>query len=119
MPRIKKEIRPFRDLHPDLATAVEDLLEARKSLDNLTASLAVLVQRIQDEPKEEKGFHSTEELLTVDEVAKKIKIRPKSIYNLVCRNSIPYCKVGGSVRFVEDDIKAWAKERGNYDTKGV
>lgn len=119
MPRAKKETRPFRDLHPDLATAVEDLLEARKSLDNLTASLAVLVQRIQDEPKEEKGFHSTEKFLTVDEVAKKIRIEPKSVYNLVNRNSIPYCKVGGSIRFVEDDINAWAKKKGNYDTKGV
>ena len=119
MPSAKKKLEPFRYLHPELATAVEDLLEARKSLDNLTASLAVLVQNIRDELSVDIERKRENKYLTIDGVAKKTGLKPKTIYNFVCRNAIPYCKIGGSVRFIESDIDAWARREGNYGGEGV
>ena len=33
--------------------------------------------------------------------------------------AIPYCKIGGRVRFVAADIDRWMKDRGNYEREGV
>lgn len=117
MPRKKKVVQPFRDLHPDLYRTAQDILEARKSLDNLTASFALLVQNMKDET----GAAETaqEEYLTAPQVAKMLGLTKQGVYGMVCRKAIPYCKIGGRVRFVAADIDRWMKDRGNYEREGV
>lgn len=117
MPRKKKDVLPFRDLHPDLYRTAQDILEARKSLDNLTASFALLVQNMKDET----GAAETaqEEYLTVPQVAKMLGLTNQGVYGMVCRKTIPYCKIGGRVRFVAADIDRWMKDQGNYEREGV
>ena len=51
------------------------------------------------------------ELLSVNELAAKIKLSPKTIYGLVCRGQIPYLKVGARVLFDQDKIAAWLKSK--------
>lgn len=117
MPRKKSAVPAFRDQHPDLYRTAQDILEARKSLDNLTVSFALLVQNMQDET----GAAGTaqEEYLTAPQVAKMLGLTNQGVYGMVCRKAIPYCKIGGRVRFVAADIDRWMKDRGNYDTKGT
>lgn len=117
MPRKKKTVQPFRDLHPDLYRTAQDILEARKSLDNLTASFALLVQNMQDEADATET--AQEEYLTAPQVAKMLGLTNQGVYGMVCRKVIPYCKVGGRVRFIAADIDAWMRKGGNYDPKGA
>jgi excisionase family DNA binding protein len=117
MPRKKNAVPAFRDQHPDLYRTAQDILEARKSLDNLTASFALLVQNMQDET----GAAGTaqEEYLTAPQVAKMLGLTNQGVYGMVCRKAIPYCKIGGRVRFVAADIDRWMKGRGNYEQEGI
>lgn len=47
------------------------------------------------------------ELLTVAELAKMLKLRGGTIYTWCSRGLIPHVKVGGAVRFRENDIETW------------
>ena len=118
MARKKIAPQPFRSVHPDITNAVSDLLEVRKSVDTLTAALAVLVMRIQDEPgagEEEQK----ETYLTAPQVAERLGITKQGVYGMVSRKVIPFCKVGQRVRFAASDIDRWMRERGNYGREGV
>ncbi len=48
-----------------------------------------------------------EELLTVDEVAKILKVHPKSVYRWVYERKLDACKVGKNVRFTEGQVAAF------------
>jgi len=50
-------------------------------------------------------------LLTVDEVAKVLSVRKSTVYQWVHLRLIPHIKVGRFVRFKEEDIERWLKER--------
>jgi excisionase family DNA binding protein len=49
--------------------------------------------------------------LTVKEVAQLLKIKPRTIYEMVAQNRIPYRKPAGSniLRFDLDEILLWLK----------
>lgn len=49
----------------------------------------------------------TSELLTVDEVAKVLKVAPKTIRQWVYRGEIPNHKINGIVRFDGKAIQEW------------
>lgn len=51
------------------------------------------------------------ELLTVSEVAKILKISATSVRRLQSARRIPFVKVGGSVRFVRNDIALYLTQR--------
>lgn len=54
-----------------------------------------------------------EELLTVKEVAEKMKCSPKHIYSLIKRGKFPaQVKIGGSSRWKSSDIKSWFENLG-------
>ncbi|MGZ3790667.1 MAG: helix-turn-helix domain-containing protein [Bacteriovorax sp.] len=55
------------------------------------------------------------QLLTVKQLAEYLKISPKTIYNKVSLEKIPFVKAGGSLRFVLADIEKWLKS--SDDTK--
>jgi len=50
-------------------------------------------------------------LLTVDEVAKALSVKKSTIYQWVHLRLIPHIKLGRFVRFKEEDIERWLKER--------
>ena len=55
----------------------------------------------------------TEEILTLKEVAKYLKLAEKTAYRLAAEGKIPGFKVGGSWRFKQAEIESWIKEQSN------
>ncbi len=50
-------------------------------------------------------------LLSIDEMADFLGVRPKTIYAWVHTRKIPHFKIGRLVKFDLNDIRAWLKER--------
>ncbi|HBQ28919.1 MAG TPA: DNA-binding protein [Desulfotomaculum sp.] len=50
-------------------------------------------------------------IMTLDEVAEYLKIKKKTLYNLVQQRKLPCFKVGGAWRFKREDIDLWIEER--------
>ena len=55
------------------------------------------------------------QFLSVNEVASMLKVKPRTIYEMVAQHRIPYRKPPGSniLRFDLDEIIAWTKARIN------
>ena len=49
-------------------------------------------------------------LLTVDEVAELFKTSKSTIYRWVHKREIPFVKLGGKLRFAENDIQIFIKQ---------
>jgi excisionase family DNA binding protein len=60
-------------------------------------------------------FTGRPQLLRVSELAALLKVKPRTIYEMVAQNRIPYRKPPGSniLRFDLDEIIAWTKARTN------
>ena len=52
-----------------------------------------------------------ETLLTVNDLAKTLKVHPKSVYRWVYTEQLECTKVGGTVRFTEDQVKQFLDVR--------
>lgn len=50
-------------------------------------------------------------LLTVDEVAAWLQVKPRTIYQWVHEGYIPVIKLGALVRFDQSSVSAWLKKR--------
>lgn len=46
-------------------------------------------------------------LLTVEELATRIRLKPKTVYAMVAKRSVPFVKIGGAVRFKPAAIDQW------------
>ena len=58
----------------------------------------------------------TDEILTLKEVAKYLKLAEKTAYRLAADGELPGFKVGGSWRFQKIDIQKWiAEQKGVID----
>ncbi len=55
----------------------------------------------------------TDEILTLKEVAKYLKLAEKTAYRLVAEGKLPGFKVGGSWRFRKFDIEEWINRQSN------
>ncbi len=53
----------------------------------------------------------TDEILTLPEVAKLLKVTDKTVYSLAQKGALPGFKVGGQWRFKRVDIDAWIEEQ--------
>ena len=60
-------------------------------------------------------LHGQPALLNVSELAAFLKVKPRTIYEMVAQNRIPYRKPRGSniLRFDLDEIIAWTKAGNN------
>jgi excisionase family DNA binding protein len=60
-------------------------------------------------------FHGRPALMNVSELAAFLKVKPRTIYEMVAQNRIPYRKPPGSniLRFDLDEIIAWTKAGNN------
>jgi excisionase family DNA binding protein len=52
-----------------------------------------------------------EHLLTVDEIAKYLKVQPSTIYQWTHQGFIPHIKIGNAVRFRQSCIDQWLEEQ--------
>lgn len=50
---------------------------------------------------------SVEKLLNVYEVAGVLNVAVQTVYGFVTRREIPFIKIGHSLRFDREDLKAW------------
>ncbi len=57
-----------------------------------------------------------DEIMTLKEVAKYLKLAEKTAYRLAAEGKLPGFKAGGSWRFKEEDIDRWIEEK--KKTKG-
>lgn len=46
--------------------------------------------------------------LTVDEVARRYRVKRQTIYKWICEKKIPSITVGGRTLFDEDELNEWA-----------
>lgn len=46
-------------------------------------------------------------LLTIDEVAAVLRVSKTSVYRLVDRRKLPFCRVGRGLRFRREDLEAY------------
>ena len=53
----------------------------------------------------------TDEILTLKEVAKYLKLAEKTAYKLAADGKLPGFKVGGSWRFKNEDVLQWIEEQ--------
>jgi excisionase family DNA binding protein len=53
----------------------------------------------------------TDEILTLPEVARLLKVAEKTVYTMAQRGALPAFKVGGQWRFKRADIDAWIERR--------
>jgi excisionase family DNA binding protein len=51
------------------------------------------------------------DIMTIDEVSKLLKLKLKTAYAIVARGDIPAFKVGGSWRFRRSEIEKWIKKQ--------
>jgi excisionase family DNA binding protein len=56
--------------------------------------------------------HELEQLLTVGELAEKLRKTKVAIYLMAERRQIPHLKIGKSLRFRPSEIEAWLAEKG-------
>lgn len=52
-----------------------------------------------------------DQILTLKEVAKYLKLADKTAYKLAAEGKLPGFKVGGSWRFKREDIDQWIEEK--------
>ena len=50
-------------------------------------------------------------LLTIEEVAEFLRVSKTSVYRLVERRELPFCRVGRSLRFSRKDLRAYLEAR--------
>ncbi len=53
----------------------------------------------------------TDEILTLKDVAKYLKLAEKTAYRLAAEGKLPGFKVGGSWRFKQTDIESWIQKQ--------
>ena len=56
-------------------------------------------------------LHSDTELLTISDVAEFLKISPTGVRRLQQKRSVPFIKIGGSIRFSKSDILAYLEKQ--------
>jgi excisionase family DNA binding protein len=48
--------------------------------------------------------------LTVEELAKYLKVTKKTLYNWIWLRKIPYFKINGKILFEKNEVESWIKE---------
>lgn len=51
------------------------------------------------------------QLLTAEDVAKILQVNTQTVYQLKARHQIPFVKIGGAVRFDEEQIQEWIESK--------
>ena len=65
------------------------------------------------------GSFFDNEILTTDEIAKRLRLSPKTIYRMVQSGEIPFFKVRGSHRFQFQEVLQCLKQRSSYENGSI
>jgi excisionase family DNA binding protein len=57
------------------------------------------------------GTPLTRRLLSLAEAANLLKLSRSTLYKYAERSEIPHIKIGGRIRFSQDELEAWIKVR--------
>ena len=57
------------------------------------------------------------DILTVEEVARYLKVTERHVYNLLSDRKVPAFKVGGAWRFKREQLEQWIEEGVNEQSK--
>ncbi len=58
-------------------------------------------------------------MLNIHELSKELGLSESGIYQMVSQRELPFVKIGRSVRFDLEDIKAWLEEKKTLSVKDV
>lgn len=58
-----------------------------------------------------------DDILTIQDVAKYLKLNEKTAYRLVAEGKLPGFKVGGAWRFRREDLETWIEKQKTIDAK--
>jgi excisionase family DNA binding protein len=64
----------------------------------------------QPEEYARRKLQDSSDMLTATEVAKMLKISPKTVYRYTAEGKLPYCKFESNVRFAKREILFWIEE---------
>lgn len=64
-----------------------------------------------EEPFDPEATLKDRQLLTVDELAEWLKVKPRTVYQWVHEQYIPVMKLGALVRFDPASVSRWLRER--------
>lgn len=67
--------------------------------------------------KSTNGVFKMDELLTLEELSKYLKISKPTLYKMVEKSKIPALKIANQWRFKKDDINIWIEKQRNFDIK--
>lgn len=67
--------------------------------------------------KNQVDINMNDEILTLKEVARYLKLTEKTAYRLAAENKLPGFKVGGSWRFKHEDIDKWIEAKKTSNKK--
>ena len=81
----------------------QTLLDRLDQLDQRAIELQRLVEKQTTSP--------TDELMTIQQVSKYLKLAVPTLYGYTAKNKIPYIKKGRRVYFLKKDIDVWHRER--------
>jgi excisionase family DNA binding protein len=59
-----------------------------------------------------------DELLTLEELSKYLKLSKPTLYKMVEKGKIPALKIANQWRFKKEDINIWIEKQRNFDIKG-
>ena len=59
------------------------------------------------------------DILTKEEVAKKLRVSERTIDNLRKDSGLPYATVGRQIRFLEEDINTWLRNQSTVDPSTI
>jgi len=54
--------------------------------------------------------NAIEKLITPDELAKMLAVSKTTIYRIIERRKMPFCKISGSIRFTREDVSLFIAE---------
>lgn len=92
-------------LAPAISEALTLIFEAQRSYQQTDHNRAQTVN----------PANELEKYLTVIEAAKLLRVHPRTIYELVYQNRIPYHKVGDRILFLHDSLIEWTASQAEID----
>ncbi|MEY4432332.1 MAG: hypothetical protein RLZZ44_462 [Bacteroidota bacterium] len=83
-------------------------VEYKTSLSMNYTNLALQLQRIEELMNSQ--FLTSKEILTVNEAAEFLNLKPAYIYQLTSKRKIPFCRPGRKLYFSRSDLIKWVQE---------
>jgi|SRR5215510_8258447 len=77
------------------------------TLPDLAQSTSEVVSSMEGKNEQAAKQATRPEFLTVEEIAEMLRVKPRTIYDMVAQNRIPYRKVGRRVVFLLTEILEW------------